>query len=305
MIVEQDLPCRVSGRYLTEDELAFIRSIIAGNPAASRAEITRLVASALAWYQKNGELAATATIIFLKKLHENRLIELPPPRTPYYSKPERRPSTPGGEPLPKTRYRLDELLPLTLQVVTTKKDRDLWSELIDRYHYLGCATFAGAQVRYLVHSPQGLVAVFGFSAAAWQVRDRDQFIGWNGDQRRQFLYLVANNSRFLILPWIKCPNLASKLLSLVARQLPSDWRERYGYAPVLLETFVDQRFRGTSYRASNWNLVGLSQGRGRQGVQLSKAKLVVKTIYLYPLTRDFRLILTGSMDIGVPHTKER
>jgi hypothetical protein len=136
MIIEQDLPCRVSGRYLTGDELALIRGIIAANPAASRAEITRLAASALTWHQKNGELAATATSIFLKKLHESRLIELPPPRTPYYSM-ERRPRTPGCEPLPKSRYQLDDLMPLTLKVVTAKKERDLWSELIDRYHYLG------------------------------------------------------------------------------------------------------------------------------------------------------------------------
>jgi hypothetical protein len=291
MIREQDLPCRVSGRYLTGDELTLIRGIIAENPAASRAEITRLVTSALAWRQKDGRPAVTAAIILLKKLHESRLIELPPPRTPYYSKPEHRPRTPGGEPLPKTRYRLEELLPLRLQVVTTKKERDLWSELIDRYHYLGCATFAGAQVRYLVHSPQGLVAVFGFSAAAWQVRDRDRFIGWDEDQRRRSLYLVANNSRFLILPWIRCRNLASKLLSLVARQLPADWTARYGYAPVLLETFVDQgRFWGTSYKAAGWTLVGITQGRGRQGI---KARLPLKSIYLLPLRKGWRRILAG------------
>jgi hypothetical protein len=129
------------------------------------------VASAIGWDQKDGRPARTATSIFLRKLCESQLIELPHPLTPYYSKPERRPRTPGCEPLPKIRYRLDDLMPLTLQVVTTKKERDLWSEMIDRYHYLGYTTFTGAQVRYLVHSPQGLVAVFGFSASAWQMRD--------------------------------------------------------------------------------------------------------------------------------------
>ena len=203
-----------------------------------------------------------------------------------------RPAHPAGEPKPKLKVDLSELLPLKLQRVTTQADCNLWRELIDRYHYLGYNNVAGAQMRYLVYSPVGIVALFGFGASAWHVKDRDQWIGWDEEQRLQFRYLVVGNTRFLILPWIKCKNLASKLLSLVTSRLRDDFRDAYNYAPVLVETFVDQEhFWGTSYKAANWRFVGATQGRGRNGRK--KAKLPIKSVYLYPLTRDFRLVLTS------------
>jgi hypothetical protein len=164
----------------------------------------------------------------------------------------------------------------------------LWNELIERHHYLRYKPLPGAQLRYLVFSGSHLLAALGFGASAWKVAPRDRWIGWSAEERRHNLHLVVNNARYLILPWIRSPNLASRILAGVARQLPRDWESRYHYSPVLLETFVErERFQGTCYRAANWMHVGHTQGRGkldRQGQRL----LPVKEIFLYPLRRDFR-----------------
>jgi hypothetical protein len=167
----------------------------------------------------------------------------------------------------------------------------LWNELIERYHYLGYAPLPGAQMRYLVFSGPRLLAALGFGAAAWKVAPRDRFIGWNDDQRRRHLHLVVNNARFLILPWVTSPNLASCILGRILQQLPEDWKSRYGYRPVLLETFVQQeRFRGTCYRAANWLRVGQTQGRGKLDCH-HRPRLPVKDVYVYPLQKDFRATL--------------
>jgi hypothetical protein len=167
----------------------------------------------------------------------------------------------------------------------------LYNELVERYHYLGYKPLTGAQMRYLVFGGDRLLAVLGLGAAAWKVAPRERFIGWDPDQRARNLHLVVNNSRFLILPWITSRNLASRILSGIARRLPQDWRQRYGYSPVLLETFVQQdRFQGTCYRASNWIHVGLTQGRGKLDRKFQRP-LPVKHIFLYPLQRNFRLQL--------------
>jgi hypothetical protein len=177
---------------------------------------------------------------------------------------------------------------LRFHSVQTPQDSSLWNELIERYHYLGYKPLPGDQIRYLVFHGSQLLAAMGFSAAAWKVAPRDRFIGWDDQQRRRNLQQIANNSRFLILPWVKAPNLASCILGATARRLGNDWTQRYGYEPVLLETFVERsRFRGTCYRAANWIHVGETQGRGkldRQHCGLS----TVKHIYVYPLHKCFR-----------------
>ncbi len=291
-IKEEDLPLRLIGRIVKPEDLEFLRSLIAGNSGATRAQLANDVCRLWSWNKPNGSAKVISAKLLLLKLHESGLLELPPARHPHVNHRKITLRTPAGEPHPKMKVELAELLPLRLQRVVTQPDKDLWRELIDRYHYLGHNKGVGAQLRYLVHSPLGIIALFGFGASAWHLKDRDQWIGWNEAHRDQFRHLVVNNSRFLILPWIKCENLASKLLSLVVHTIPNDWQSVYNYTPVLLETFVDQsHFLGTSYKAANWTLVGLTQGRGKKGS--NKAKLPLKSIYLYPLTRDFRLVLTG------------
>jgi len=148
------------------------------------------------------------------------------------------------------------------------------------------------QLRYLVYSAEQPVALLGFGAAAWQSAPRDRYIGWSHEQRQRNLHLIVNNARFLILPWVQSKNLASMILAQAARTLPNHWQEVYGYRPVLLETFVEKRrFRGTCYKAANWVYLGQTQGRGKLG-PAGKQSVPIKDLWVYPLDRRFRNLLT-------------
>jgi hypothetical protein len=185
-----------------------------------------------------------------------------------------------------------EALPnLHLEVVSGQAKSSLFREYIHRYHYLGYTPLPGAQLRYFAMSKGQILALFAFAAAAWKILPRDNFIGWDHDQRQKRLNLIVNNARFLILPWVKSKNLASKLLAIVAKRIPLDWGSTYGYKPVLLETFVEsQRFQGTSYKAANWVYVGQTKGRGKLDINNSPS-LPKKDIFLFPLTLTFKEIL--------------
>ena len=162
---------------------------------------------------------------------------------------------------------------------------------MERYHYLGYTLLPGAQIRYLITAGKQIVALTGFSAAAWQTAPRDEFIGWNHEQRKKNLSLITNNARFLILPWVRSKNLASRILSLTARGLPDEWQEKYNIRPVLLESFVQKdQFSGTCYKAANWINVGQTKGRGKLG-PAGKISVPIKDIWLYPLAKKFRLLL--------------
>ena len=172
------------------------------------------------------------------------------------------------------------------------KTSRLWNVLMDRYHYLGSGPLCGAQIRYLIKSPcRGWLGGLSFSGAAWRVEARDNWIGWSDGARKRHLGKVVCNSRFLILPQVQVPNLASHVLSLSAKRLPGDWFERYGFEPVLLETFVERdRFHGSCYRAANWQYVGSTCGRGRQDRERMNS-VPVKNIYIFPLRKDAREML--------------
>ena len=184
-----------------------------------------------------------------------------------------------------------QLSGLRLEAVQDKRASRLWNGLIDRYHYLGYSPLPGAQLRYLIDSDHGVLGAIGFGAAAWKVAARDRWIGWEATCREAHLARVLNNARFLILPWVQVKNLASKVLSLAAPQVPGDFAARYGTRPVLLETFVEiPRFRGTCYRAANWRHLGETAGRGK-GDRTHRAVLPRKAVYVYPLAADFRAAL--------------
>jgi hypothetical protein len=204
---------------------------------------------------------------------------LPPPELPLDQ---------AHRPAPTT---LDGLGPLRLAVVDTPAASRQWRHLVATHHYLGYTPFAGAQLRYLVHSPHGPVAALGFAASAWACAARDTHIGWNPPTRKHRLHLVVGNARFLILPHLRVPNLASHLLARATTALPTHWHTAYGYTPVLVETFVQtDRFTGASYRAANWIHVGQTQGRGKLD-RTHRNALPVKDVYLYPLHRHYRRIL--------------
>jgi len=284
-------PKRYCGRDFSEQELEQIRQLIADQPDCNRTELSRLVCRLLEWYKLDGGLKAMSCRVAMLRMQDDGLIQLPPSSRSNQPKRHIR-LTQQTAPQPLLQYPLRTLEPLQLQPVRSRADARLWNEYIHRYHYLGHKTLPGAQMRYFVRSHDQPVALLGFGASAWQVAPRDQFIGWSHEQRKRNLHLVINNARFLILPWIQSNNLASKILSLATRQVPKDWETRYGYCPLLLETFVESdRFAGTCYKAANWLHVGRTKGRGKLG-PAGKQSVPIKDIWLYPLDRRFRTYLT-------------
>ncbi|KLU62741.1 hypothetical protein CEB3_c09430 [Peptococcaceae bacterium CEB3] len=285
---------RAGGRTFTAEELDLIRGIIR-QEHMNRQRISQEVCRALGWLKPDGGLKDMSCRVALLRLHRDGIIELPPPSSKNNNRLRPMVFTAAGDPGDPITGSLRNLGPIQFIRVTRSKQSRLWNELIARYHYLGYTRLPGAQIRYLIYAGSGtLLGAIGFSAAAWALRPRDELIGWDKEQRVKRLNLVVNNSRFLILPWVRVKNLASKILSLTAKRLPQEWQAIYGYTPVLLETFVDQeRYRGTCYKAANWSYVGETKGRGKWD-RLNEYKLPVKDIYLYPLRKNFCEILTGS-----------
>jgi len=285
---------RYCGRDFSEEEMDGIRRLIAADPPLHRAALSRRLCEQLRWVRPDGALKQMSCRVAMLRMEHDGLIRLPPPLTKNHNGRIKPQPTPAGDPREPIQLPLAELGPIVLCPVRSPNDSSLWNELIERYHYLRYTPLPGAQLRYLVWTDGGrwrepqLLAALGFGAAAWTVAPRDRFIGWTAPERKRNLHLVVNNARFLILPWVRVKNLASHILARAATQLPLDWKHRYGFAPVLLETFVDtQRFRATCYRAANWRHVGQTQGRGK----LNKTQLrlqPIKDIFLYPLHSRFR-----------------
>ena len=280
---------RYCGRSFTVSQMEAIRALIADNPRASRLRLSQLVCQILDWRRLDGRLKDMSCRVAMLRMQDDGLIQLPPPRhgnnngRPYHRR------TPQAEPevLPVAASAGD-LLDLRLEMVSTPAQSHLWNEYIDRYHYLGYQPLPGAQLRYVARANDRILALLGFGAAAWKTAPRDRFIGWTVEQRKLRLHLIVNNARFLILPWVHCRNLASRLLAMATRRLADDWQQCYGYRPVLAETFVEvPRFRGTCYKAANWIYLGQTRGRGKLDVH-HKAQLPIKSIWVYPLVKDFR-----------------
>lgn len=284
---------RYCGREFSGEEVEIIREIIASDPHLSRVAISRLVCERLNWFKPDGGLKEMSCRVALLRMQNDGLILLPPPQNTNGNGKVRPCITSASAPGEPVMVCAGHLGGLSIKRVSVFKESSLFNELMERYHYLGYKPLSGAQMRYLVYSGDILLAALGFGASAWKVGPRDIFIGWNHQQRERNLQLIVNNARFLILPWVKSKNLASMLLAKVATQLPTDWEQRYGYKPVLLETFVEKgRFRGTCYKAANWIYVGETKGRGKKD-RYNLYALPVKDIFLYPLVKDFRQKLCG------------
>src|SRR5205823_3584516 len=282
-----------------------IQQTIEGEPGLSRAALSRRVCQWLNWRTALGQLKEVSGRVALLKLHRRGLIQLPAAgRGPV---PHQQSSRVGAEPVRLERESVEQplaaLQPVNLVRVNRADRRSsrIWNDLMNQYHYLGAGPLCGAQLRYLITSRAGeWLGGLAFSAAAWQLEARDRWIGWSGEARRQHLHWVIANSRFLILPQRRVPNLASHVLGLALKRVGPDWQQCYGYEPVLVETFVEpERFAGTCYRAANWVRVGVTQGRGRQDAW-HLSLLPVKQVLVYPLQRQARERLGGGEPAASP-----
>jgi hypothetical protein len=283
---------RYSGREFTPEELRQIVERIERVPGVTRAALSRWFCERFDWRRPDGRLREMSCRVAMLRMQADGLIVLPASRMIGPRKRAHFAPTEATDPQPAITNPVHELGVLRLEIVQGGGAVSrVWNEYVARYHYLGYTPMSGSQIRYNVYAGDRLVALISFGASAWKLADRERVIGWDAEQRVRNLHRVVNNARFLILPWVQSKGLASKILSLTARQLPRDWQARYGYRPVLLETFVESpRHQGTCYKAANWQRVGRTTGRGKKSTS-NRPTLPVKDIWLYPLQRDFAAVL--------------
>lgn len=278
------------GRTISAEDIDSIRQLIAQNPRASRRKLSVLVCQAWDWRQANGAWRDMVCRSLMLVLHRAGHIELPPQRQLSVNPLARRTR-------PATDFLLDQsplrgplrtLQPLVIRQVRRTSEESLFNGLIERFHYLGYTQPVGEQLKYLVCAQDRPVACVAWSSGPWHMGPRDRFIGWSPAVRRQHLHLLAYNTRFLILPWVEVPHLASHILGRMARQISADWEAFYKHPVHYLETFVDrERFKGTCYRAANWVHLGQTTGRGIKE-KTKKVTRSFKDVLGYPLSKDFR-----------------
>jgi len=284
----------IQGRRIGSLELGQIRELIEANPHWSRFRLSVVLAQRWQWYATSGQLKDMAARSLLLKLHDRGLIVLPKRRqTPVKRHSDATPGLFDSLPPEPVESGLSSLRPLRIQVVVPRQpDYPVFQSYLARHHYLSYRGPIGENIGYLIRSRTGVdLACLLFGAAAWQCAPRDRWIGWSAEQRARGLPFIANNQRFLILPWVRVDYLASHILGQIAQRIAADWQQRYRHPIYVLETFVQQdRFRGTCYQAANWVCVGPTTGRTRQN-QRHRDNAVhapVKDIYLYPLPPDGR-----------------
>ena len=277
----------LQGRELCDTDIDVIRRLMAENPQWGRSRLSTELCQLWNWRTDTGVLKDMACRSMLRKLEQRQLIVLPAPRR---NGPPTRRIRDIEHSCDQIEGTLKSLQPVHVEPVTGGGPADhLFHCLMDRYHYLGCRGHVGEHIKYLVHDCHGRpLAALLFGSAAWKTAPRDEFIGWDPPTRQTNLKLMTNNTRFLILPWVKVPNLASYILGACIRRLSKDWQSRYGHDLCLVETFVDRsRFVGTCYRAANWIRIGQTKGRSRQD-RHKQLKVPVKDLYVYPLAADFK-----------------
>ena len=290
-----ELILKYRGRLVTEADVVFIRKLIVDNPVASRFTLSRKLCEAWNWVQPNGVMRDMVCRGLMLELGRAGHIMLPAvrrvTRNPLVER--RRPAEITIDTTPLCAS-LAEIRPVGLRQVRRTPEEPLFNSLIERYHYLGYTQPVGEHLKYLVYAVGRPIACLAWSSAPRHLGSRDRFIGWSAEARRNNIRFLAYNTRFLILHWVEVPHLASHILGRMARMLPEDWERVYGHPVYFLETFVDpQRFCGTSYRAANWKLLGLTTGRGKDD-QTNKPNRPIKEVLGYPLRKRFRELLTQS-----------
>jgi hypothetical protein len=285
-------PFRYRGRAVTTEDIAFIRQLIAENPGASRRRLSAKLCEAWQWKQANGALRDMVCRGLLLLLDRAGEIELPPVRfktlNPFVQRAVPKPMLIDTQPITGA---LSELQPIEFQQVRRTPDERLFNSLLEQYHYLAYEQPVGEHLKFVAWAQGRPIACLAWSSAPRHLGSRDRYIGWSAEARRRNIRFVAYNTRFLILPWVAVPHLASHLLSRMAQRLSADWECMYGHPIYFLETFVDpERFRGTCYRAANWVLLGRTTGRGKDD-QTNRPNRSIKEVLGYALTRRFRQLL--------------
>lgn len=286
----------LQGRPFGVEQLAQVQALLSQNGGWSRYQLSRELARLWEWRTARGQLKDMAARTLLLKMQERGWIQLPPARMKSPTRSGRAPVS-GGPTLLESPVccALEELRPMRLHEVSPASQRLARRQLeaaLNQYHYLGYRSRVGQNLQYWVCDQQERpLACVVFGAPAWQCAVRDHWIGWSARQRVRQLGQIVNNTRFLILPWVRVPHLASHILGQVSQRIGQDWQAKYGQPLWLLETFVDrQRFAGTCYRAANWICLGQTQGRGRQGPS-GRLSTTLKDVYVWPLRPNFRRYL--------------
>jgi Druantia protein DruA/Transposase Tn5 dimerisation domain/Transposase DNA-binding len=275
---------RASGREFSDADIVAMRQVIEGKPGVSRRTLSREICERLGWHSMDGKPKEMSCRVALLKLERGGHISLPEAQV-FRARRQHQAREAAVEAAP-IQCRLETLEPIELVPIRSgdRAHSKIWNRLMEQYHPLGSGPLCGAQLRYLIGGVDGeWLGGLAFSAGAWSLQARDEWIGWDATARKQNLHQVAANSRFLILPHVRVAHLASHVLGLAVGRVGEDWKQRYGYELLMLETFVDtERYRGTCYRAANWIEVGKTQGRGRQDVKHKRASSI-KRIFMYAL----------------------
>jgi uncharacterized protein DUF4338 len=287
-----EVKLRYRGREITDADVALILNLVAENPSASRCALSRKLCETWRWVQPNGALRDMVCRGLLLALDRAGLIRLPAvrnvPHNPFVVRSRPAPVAVDQTPIEKS---LTEIRPLEFRLVRRTVDEPTFNGLIEEHHYLGYVQPVGEHLKYMVFAGGRPVACLAWSSAPRHLGPRDRFIGWSPEARRRNIQLLAYNTRFLILPWVKVPHLASHILGRMARDLPRDWERRYGHPVWYLETFINpDRNRGTCYLAANWTKLGRTTGRGNNA-PTKRPRVPVKEILGYPLSKQFRRLL--------------
>jgi hypothetical protein len=288
---------RYRGRVITAAEVEFIRQLIAEHPQANRRQLSLRLCEAWGWKQANGALRDMVCRGLLLELERAGRLELPPARHVHRNPLVRR-ATDGGKALASLlldttplETSLRTIRPLEFQQVRRTPEEPLFNYLVAQYHPLGYARPVGEHLKYLVYAAGRPIACLAWSSAPRHLGARDRFIGWAAEVRHRNIRFLAYNPRYLIVPWVCVPHLASHVLGQMARRIAADWERIYGHPIYFLETFVDlERYRGTCYRAANWVVMGRTTGRGKND-QTHRPNRSIKEVLGYPLVKDFRVRL--------------
>ncbi len=283
---------RYRGRDVSSDDVSFVNELIRKYTGASRRELSIRLCEAWSWVQPNGATCDAVCRGLLLALHRAGHIQLPPPLYERKKKPANHRRTPDRVDIEQRPLNtgLRQIGPIEIRQVRRSQDEALVNSMIEQHHYLGYVQPVGEHLKHLVTAGAQPVACFFWSSAARYLGPRDRHIGWSQDARKANLRLLAYQRRFLILPWVRVPHLASHLLGRMSRQLSTDWQRLYAHPICYAETFVDpERFRGTCYRAANWTYLGETTGRGKSPTK--KPNRSRKLVFGYPLARNFRRLL--------------